>query len=126
FAKAGLEIACWDALARRHESSVAALLGGARQEVHSGVSLGIEDDLGILMDQVDKYLAEGYRRIKLKIGPGHDVGVVRAVRARHPDAPLQVDANSAYTLDDLDTLKKLDAFNLLLIEQPLAHDDIID
>jgi O-succinylbenzoate synthase len=126
FAKAGLEMACWDALARRHESSVATLLGGSRQEVHSGVSLGIEDDLGALMDQVEKYLAEGYRRIKLKIGPGHDVGVVRAVRARHPDAPLQVDANSAYTLDDLDTLKKLDAFNLLLIEQPLAHDDIID
>ena len=126
FAKAGLEMACWDLLARREGRSLAAMLGGTRPEILSGVSLGIEDDLGALVDQVDRYVGEGYRRIKLKIAPGHDVEVVEAVRGRYPDLPLQVDANSAYTLDDLPTLRKLDAFNLLLIEQPLAHDDIID
>ena len=126
FAKAGLELACWDALARREGKSLASLLGGTRAEIASGVSLGIEPEIGRLFDQIDQYLGEGYRRIKLKIGPGHDVEVVRRVRERYPDVPLQVDANSAYTLDDVDTLRRLDAFDLLLIEQPLAHDDIID
>ena len=95
-------------------------------EVAAGVSLGIEREIGALFDLIDQYRAEGYRRIKLKIAPGHDVEVVRRVRQRYPDLPLQVDANSAYTLDDLDTLKALDAFGLLLIEQPLGDDDIID
>jgi O-succinylbenzoate synthase len=79
-----------------------------------------------MLELIDQYLGEGYRRIKLKIGPGHDVEVVRRVRERFPDVALQVDANSAYTLDDLETLRRLDEFGLLLIEQPLAHDDIID
>jgi O-succinylbenzoate synthase len=126
FAKAGLEMACWDLLARRDRKPLAALLGGTRAEILSGVSLGIEDDPGALLDQVGRYVGEGYRRVKLKIAPGHDVDVVRRVRERYPDLPLQVDANSAYTLDDLPTLKQLDEFGLLLIEQPLAHDDIID
>jgi o-succinylbenzoate synthase len=126
FAKAGLEMACWDALGRLQGRSLATLLQGTRTEVAAGVSLGIESDVGILFDQIDQYRAEGYRRIKLKIAPGHDVEVVRRVRQRHPDLPLQVDANSAYTLDDLDTLKALDGFGLLLIEQPLGDDDIID
>jgi o-succinylbenzoate synthase len=126
FAKAGLEMAAWDLLARRAGKPLAALLGGARDEIASGVSLGIESDPVALFNQIDRYLEEGYRRIKLKIAPGHDVEVVRCVRACYPDLPLQVDANSAYTLDDLPTLRKLDAFQLLLIEQPLAHDDIID
>ena len=126
FAKAGLEMACWDLLARREGRSLAALLGGTRPEIESGVSLGIEPDVGTLFDLIDRYLSEGYRRIKLKIMPGYDVDVVRRVRERYPETPLQVDANSAYTLDDLPTLKQLDAFGLLLIEQPLAHDDIID
>ncbi len=126
FAKAGLEMACWDLLSRREGRSLAALLGGSRPEILSGVSLGIERDHGVLFGLIDQYLDEGYRRIKLKIAPGHDVEVVRMVRERYDDVPLQVDANSAYTLDDLRTLKQLDAFNLLLIEQPLAHDDIID
>jgi O-succinylbenzoate synthase len=126
FAKAGLEMACWDLLAQRAEVPLARLLGGTREAIESGVSLGIEDSLEALHDQVDRYLGEGYRRIKLKIAPGWDVDVVRSVRARHPDIPLQVDANSAYTLDDLEHLARLDAFGLLLIEQPLGHDDIID
>jgi O-succinylbenzoate synthase len=126
FAKAGLEMACWDAMARSRGGPLHALLGGTRAEILSGVSLGIEPRIEILFDQIDRYLEEGYRRIKLKIAPGWDVDVVRRVRERHPEALLQVDANSAYTLDDLPTLRALDEFDLLLIEQPLAHDDIID
>ncbi len=126
FARAGLEMACWDLIARSEGCSLSALLGGTRSEILSGVSLGIESDLGSLFGLVEQYLAEGYRRIKRKIGPGHDVDVVRKVRERFPEIPLQVDANSAYTLDDLAHLKHLDAFDLLLIEQPLPHDDIID
>ncbi len=126
FAKAGLEMACWDALGRRAGKSLAELLGGTRTEIVSGVSLGIEREVEALFGLIDQYLDEGYRRIKLKIAPGWDVAVVRRVREQYPDIALQVDANSAYTLDDLDTLKQLDDFQLLLIEQPLAHDDIID
>jgi len=126
FAKAGLEMACWDAWCRAEGHSLANALGATRAEIHSGVSLGIEADRDRLFDQIEQYVEEGYRRVKLKIAPGHDVEVVQSVRERWPNLPLQVDANSAYTLEDLTTLKRLDAFNLLLIEQPLAHDDIID
>ncbi len=126
FAKAGLEMACWDLLARSRGVPLHALIGGTRSEIVSGVSLGIEDRVEALFDQIDRYLEEGYRRIKLKIAPGWDVDVVRRVRERYPAIALQVDANSAYTLDDLPTLQALDDFDLLLIEQPLAHDDIID
>ncbi len=126
FARAGLEMACWDALAIRAGVPLSALLGGTRHEILSGVSLGIEGDLGSLLEQVDRHVAEGYRRVKLKIAPGWDLEPVRAVRERHPDLPLQGDANSAYTLADAGMLQALDRFDLLLIEQPLAHDDIID
>jgi O-succinylbenzoate synthase len=126
FAKAGLEMACWDALGQSRGESLAALLGGTRAEILSGVSLGIEADVEVLLGRIDRFLADGYGRIKLKIGPGHDMEVVRRVRERFPSIPLQVDANSAYTLADMETLRRLDDFDLLLIEQPLAHDDIID
>ncbi len=126
FARAGLEMACWDALAKREGKPLADLLGGTRREIVSGVSLSIERDPGRLLGLIEQYLGEGYRRIKLKIGPGQDVEVVRRVRERFPEVALQVDANSAYTLDDIAVLKRLDEFHLLLIEQPLAHDDIID
>jgi O-succinylbenzoate synthase len=126
FAQAGLEMACWDAWSRAQGRPLHSLLGGTRTEIVSGVSLGIEKSIEPLLDQIDGYQAEGYRRIKLKIAPGWDVAVVRRVRDRFPTIPLQVDANSAYTLDDLPALQALDDFNLLLIEQPLAHDDIID
>ena len=126
FAKSGVEMALWDALGKQRGESMAKMLGATRREVESGVSLGIEADLGRLFALIDQYVEEGYRRVKLKIAPGHDVEIVRAVRERYPDLPLQVDANSAYSLDDFDRLKALDAFGLLLIEQPLAHDDVID
>jgi O-succinylbenzoate synthase len=126
FARAGLEMACWDLLARTSGQPLHSLLGGSRPEILSGVSLGIEPRIEVLLDLIAQYLEEGYRRIKLKIAPGSDVDVVRRVRDRYPGIPLQVDANSAYTLADLPVLKELDQFGLLLIEQPLADDDIID
>jgi O-succinylbenzoate synthase len=126
FARAGLEMACWDLLARARGEPLHSLLGGSRSEILSGVSLGIESRLEILLELIDRYLEEGYRRIKLKIAPGWDLDVVRRVRDRYPAIALQVDANSAYTLDDLPALRALDDFGLLLIEQPLADDDLID
>jgi O-succinylbenzoate synthase len=94
--------------------------------VHVGVSVGIEPSLEALLDRIASYLADGYARIKLKIKPGWDVEVVAAVRQRWPAIPLQVDANSAYTLDDAAILQQLDQFGLLLIEQPLHHEDMVD
>jgi O-succinylbenzoate synthase len=126
FARAGLEMACWDALARARNQPLHALLGGTRSEILSGVSLGVEPQVEDLLERIDQFDCEGYRRIKLKIGPGRDVEIVRRVRERFPSIPLQVDANSAYTIDDIRTLKELDEFDLLLIEQPLAHDDVVD
>jgi O-succinylbenzoate synthase len=126
FAKAGLEMACWDLLARAQGRPLHALLGGTRAEILSGVSLGVEERIEELFALVDQYLAEGYRRIKLKIAPGKDVAVVALVRERFPDVPLMVDANSAYTLADAPRLRELDQFGLTMIEQPLAHDDIVD
>jgi O-succinylbenzoate synthase len=126
FAKAGLEMAAWDLLAKAQDRPLHALLGGTRPEVLSGVSLGIEPNIDDLFRSIDQYLDEGYRRIKLKIAPGRDVDYVRQVRERYPDVPLMADANSAYRLSDLPTLQQLDAFDLMMIEQPLAHDDIVD
>jgi O-succinylbenzoate synthase len=129
FAKAGLEMACWDLAARAQAKPVAALLGGTRREIYSGVSLGIEPTVDALVEQVDRFVAQGYKRIKMKIGPGHDVEYVRAVRARWPDLPLMADANSAYRLDKpthVAALEALDELSLLMIEQPLGDDDIVD
>jgi O-succinylbenzoate synthase len=125
-ARAGLENAVWDLLAQAQRVSLAKLLGGQRDRVPVGVSVGIEPTLELLLDRVAQHVAEGYGRVKLKIKPGWDVGVVRAVRERWPDLPLQVDANCAYTLADAPLLQELDQFDLLLIEQPLHHEDIVD
>lgn len=123
-AKAALEMAILDAELRSAEVSLAERLGAVRTEVDCGVSVGIHEDPAELVEVVSGYLSEGYRRIKLKIEPGHDVGAVAAVRERFPEILLQVDANTAYTLDDAPQLAKLDEFGLLLIEQPLAEDDV--
>jgi O-succinylbenzoate synthase len=125
-AKAGLELAFVDLLAKMQNKSLSQLIGGTRQRVAVGVSLGIQSTLAALLERVDKYLALGYQRIKLKIMPGWDLDAVEEVRRRHPNISLSVDANSAYTLEDADHLKSLDDFGLLMIEQPLAHDDLID
>jgi o-succinylbenzoate synthase len=125
-AKAGLELAYMDLLARTSGQSLTQLIGGTLARIPVGVSLGIQTRLEQLLDRVDLYLALGYRRIKLKIKPGWDLEVVREVRRQHPEIVLSVDANSAYSLDDRDHLKTLDDFRLLMIEQPLDHDDLID
>lgn len=125
-AKAGLELAYMDLLARVTDRSLSDLIGGTRERIPVGVSLGIQPTLAALIERVDPYLALGYQRIKLKIKPGWDVEVVREVRRLHPDILLSVDANSAYTIEDQDHLKALDDFGLLMIEQPLDHDDLLD
>ncbi len=123
-AKAALEAALLDAQLKAAGTSFGDYLGVTRDRVPSGVSVGIQDSIGQLLDVVAGYLGEGYQRIKLKIQPGWDVDAVRAVREAHPDTPLQVDANAAYTLADAAHLRRLDPFDLLLIEQPLAEDDL--
>jgi len=125
-AKTGLEEALWDVEARQKGVSVAQLLGGTRERIESGVSIGIQDRLEELLERVAGYVERGYRRIKIKIKPGWDVKVVRAVRRAFPQVPLMVDANSAYTLADAEHLATLDEFDLMMIEQPLAYDDIYE
>ncbi len=125
-AKTGLEEALWDVEARQKGISVSQLLGGSRNRIAGGVSVGIQDTLGELMSQVEGYLAEGYQRIKVKVKPGWDVDVARALRKRWPEVPLMVDANSAYTLADAEHLAELDEFGLMMVEQPLAYDDIYE
>lgn len=124
-AKAALETAVLDARLRATGESLGAFLGASRESVPCGVSVGIMDSVPELLGAVEGYLAEGYVRIKLKIEPGWDVEPVRAVRERFGDVLLQVDANAAYTLADAAHLAKLDPFDLLLIEQPLADDDLV-
>ncbi len=124
-AKAAVEMAVLDATLRARGQSFAHYLGGTADSVPSGVSVGLQPSVDVLLDVVAGYVDEGYVRIKLKIKPGHDVELVRAVRERFgDDLPLQVDANAAYTLTAATHLKRLDEFGLLLIEQPLAEDDL--
>jgi len=125
-ARAGLEMAIWDLQGKILEKPLAVLLGGVLKQVPVGVSVGIQDNADVLVEVVSQYVEAGYRRVKLKIKPGKDVGEVEVVRKTYPDLPLQVDANSAYTLDDVALFEALDSFQLLLIEQPLAEDDLID
>jgi O-succinylbenzoate synthase len=125
-AKMGIEAAVWDLLAQAEGCSVSKLLGGSRERVPVGVSIGVQDSVPALLDRIASFLADGYSRVKIKIRPGWDVQVVRQVRDRYPDLSLMVDANSAYSLDDADLLAALDEFDLLMIEQPLAYDDLVD
>jgi len=123
-AKAALENALWEAEARAKKLPLWKLLGGMRKEIACGVSIGIQDSIEQLLGKIETELNAGYRRIKLKVKPGWDLGVLEKVRSRWPDIVLSVDANSAYTLDETEHLRKFDAFNLLMIEQPLWNDDI--
>jgi O-succinylbenzoate synthase len=125
-AKAGVEMAAWDLYARQQGKPLSAVLGGTRDRIASGVSIGIQDSLDQLLGKVEKELAAGYQRIKIKIKPGWDIAAVETIRAKFGNIPLQVDANAAYTLDDAALLAKLDPFDLLLIEQPLDYDDVMD
>ncbi len=125
-ARAGLEAALWDLEGRMVGQSVSRLLGGTRTSVEVGVSVGVQSASGELIERIAAFLNEGYRRIKIKIKPGWDRQIVAAVRSHFPGIALMVDANSAYTLADAAMLEALDSFDLLMIEQPLAHDDLLD
>jgi len=125
-AKAGLEMALWDLLGKRLGRPLSNLIGSIHQQVAVGVSVGIQSSPQALVDVVNGYVSQGYRRVKLKIKPGRDVQEATAVRFAHPDLRIQVDANSAYTLETALALKPLDDLNLLLIEQPLSEDDLWD
>ncbi|HAF16604.1 MAG TPA: o-succinylbenzoate synthase [Blastocatellia bacterium] len=125
-AKAAIETACWDLEAKCAGLPLWKHLGGNRPEIPCGVSIGIQDTPAALMQKIEKELAAGYQRIKIKIKPGWDVDIVEAVRQRFPAIALMADANSAYTLADVSLFQELDRYNLMMIEQPLAHDDIFD
>jgi O-succinylbenzoate synthase len=123
-AKAGIENALWDLEATQKQLPLWKLLGGTRREIPCGVSIGIQDSVEQLLDKIQTELAAGYRRIKVKVKPGWDVNVFERIRSRWADITLSCDANSAYTLDQVEHLRSFDQFNLLMIEQPLWNDDI--
>jgi O-succinylbenzoate synthase len=123
-AKAAIENALWEVEAKEKKQPLWKLLGGSRREIPCGVSIGIQDSIEQLLDKIQIELAAGYRRIKLKVKPGWDLKVLERVRSRWSDIVLSCDANSAYTLDETEHLRKFDQFNLLMLEQPLWNDDI--
>jgi O-succinylbenzoate synthase len=123
-AKAALENAIWDAEAHQKQQPLWKLLGGKQREIPCGVSIGIQDSIEQLLEKIETELAAGYRRIKIKVKPGWDINALERIRSRWADIVLSCDANSAYTLDEIEHLRKFDQFNLLMIEQPLWNDDI--
>lgn len=125
-AKSAIEGAIWDIYAQQTNQSLATAIGGTKEAIEVGVSIGIQDTIEELIALVDGYVEEGYKRIKVKIKPGWDVEVMRTLREHFPDVQMMADANSAYILQDIETLKQLDAFHLSMIEQPLDADDIVD
>jgi O-succinylbenzoate synthase len=125
-AKAAIETACWDLEARTANQPLWKYLGGVHQEISAGVSIGIQDTPESLLEKIAREIAAGYQRIKIKIKPGWDVDIIAQVRAKFADIPLMADANSAYSLADVDLFKEIDQYKLMMIEQPLAHDDIFN
>jgi o-succinylbenzoate synthase len=125
-AKALLEMTAWDLYAKIQGQPLSAVLGGTRERIASGVSIGIQDSFDQLEDKVARERDAGYQRIKIKIKPGWDVAAVERIRTRFGDIPLMVDANAAYRLEDAEHLAKLDPYDLMMIEQPLDYDDVMD
>lgn len=126
FAKHGLECAFWSLLSNAKGISLSKIFGGTRKHIGVGESIGIHKTINLTLEEISLRLSEGYQRIKVKIKPEWDIQLVDAIRKKFGNIPLMVDANSAYTLRDIKTLKKLDTFHLVMIEQPLADTDIID
>ena len=126
FAKAGLDLAWWDLAARLEGKPLWQLLGGTNPLVDVGADFGVMESVDALLDAIGGARRTGYKRIKLKYRPGWDLDMITAVRDAFPDSVFHIDCNSAYSLDDVDMFKELDRFNLKMIEQPLAHDDLID
>src|SRR5690625_4623126 len=126
-AKSAIEGAVWDLYAKRCGQSLAEAIGGGTVDtIGVGLSIGLKPTMDKLLQSIDEAVQEGYKRVKIKIDRHRDIDVVKEVRRHFPDIPLMVDANSAYTLHDMDHLKKLDDYNLMMIEQPLGHDDILE
>lgn len=125
-AKATIETAIWDLFAKRDGVPLSRALGGTRDRILCGVAIGLQPSIDALLARIDEELQGGYQRVKLKIKPGRDVEIARAVRARYPELPFMLDANSAYSLEDVAIFQQIDAFSPTMIEQPLASDDIID
>jgi len=126
-ARAAVEMAGWDLEAKRRNVSLRDLVGGGVDAVPVGVSIGIQKTDRELLDKIEEYTRDGYRKIKIKIKPGRDVEMLHVVRERFPDVPIMADANSAYTLDaDLERLAAMDDYDLMMIEQPLSHEDLLD
>jgi o-succinylbenzoate synthase len=125
-AKAALNSALWDLTARLEGIPLWKLMGGSREKISCGVSIGIQDTAEQLLDKIELEIASGYRRIKIKIKPGWDLEIIDRVRSRFPEIPLMVDANSAYSLSDMDLFLEMDRYNLMMIEQPLYSDDIFE
>jgi O-succinylbenzoate synthase len=126
FAKAGIEGALWDVYAKRLKKPLFEVLGTDQRPIPSGVAIGIYDKISELIERVKRYLSEGYQRVKIKIQPGWDVEPVTAIRSELPDLALMVDANAAYSLDDISVFRELDKHDLMMIEQPLARDAIAE
>ncbi len=126
FAKTGLETAVWMILSLNKKKSISSLLGGTQKKIAVGESIGIKKTIEETFEEIALRIDQGFQRMKIKIQPKWDVTVIKAIRRKFGDISLMVDANSSYTLNDMDTLKTLDRFNLLMIEQPLADDDIVD
>lgn len=124
-ARAALEMAAWHIQAQLEDTSLSRLLGGEREAVEVGVSIGLQPSIDALLEKVRGYVERGYRRVKMKIAPGHDLEWVRAVREAWPELPLMVDANAAYAEDDIPRLRRLDGLGLMMIEQPFADDDLL-
>jgi O-succinylbenzoate synthase len=125
-AKASIETACWDLEAKKLNVPLWRHLSGLRQEIDCGVSIGIQDSVEQLFDKIQTELDAGYKRIKIKIAPHWDFEVIKKVREKFGNILLMGDANSAYSLKDIELFKRLDEFNLMMLEQPLAHDDMLD
>jgi len=123
-AKHGFEGAVWHLLALKDNKPLYRLLGGTQKTIKSGVSCGIEPTIDMLLEQIRKFLKEGYKRVKIKIKPGWEIEPIRAIRDEFGDIPLMVDANSAFSLDDLKIFRQIDEHNLMMIEQPLHHEDL--
>ena len=125
-AKSSIETALWDLYAKLENRSLADVIGGKKEKIGVGVSIGIQPTKEELLQKVEESLKLGYNKVKIKIKPGKDIDYLKAVREKFPDTPIMADANSAYTLEDIGLFKEMDDLNLMMIEQPLAHDDIID
>lgn len=125
-AKACIEDALWDLYGKIEEKCLKTLIGGEKQQIEAGISLGIQKEFSILLSKIKDALKQGYQRIKIKIEPGWDVDIVKQIRDNYPEIKLMVDANSAYKLKDKEIFLALDRFDLMMIEQPLQYYDIID